>query len=35
MACPISSGDTAFRSARLTIADAFKLKQDKVMIDLR
>ena len=31
VACPISSGDTAFRSARLTIADAFKLKQDKVI----
>lgn len=31
VACPISSGDTAFRSARLTIADAFKLKQDKVV----
>lgn len=31
VACPISSGDTAFRSARLTIADAFKLKQDKIM----
>lgn len=26
--CPITSGDTAFRSARLTIADAFKIKQD-------
>lgn len=25
--CPITSGDTAFRSARLTIADAFKLNQ--------
>lgn len=29
VACPITSGDTAFRSARLTIADAFKIKQDK------
>lgn len=27
IACPISSGDTAFRSARLTIADALKLEQ--------
>jgi carbon starvation protein CstA len=27
IACPISSGDTAFRSARLTIADWFKLDQ--------
>lgn len=26
---PITSGDTAFRSARLTIADAFNIKQDK------
>ena len=29
VACPITSGDTAFRSARLTIADAFKIKQDR------
>ncbi len=29
VACPITSGDTAFRSARLTIADSFKIKQDK------
>ncbi len=28
VACPITSGDTAFRSARLTIADVFKIKQD-------
>ena len=28
VACPITSGDTAFRSARLTIADAFNIKQD-------
>ncbi|WP_331629529.1 carbon starvation CstA family protein [Terrisporobacter mayombei] len=28
VACPITSGDTAFISARLTIADAFKIKQD-------
>lgn len=27
IACPISSGDTAFRSARLTIADAMKWEQ--------
>lgn len=28
VACPITSGDTAFRSARLTISDAFNIKQD-------
>ncbi|MEA5040097.1 MAG: carbon starvation protein A [Clostridiaceae bacterium] len=28
--CPITSGDTAFRSARLTIADSFKLKQEPI-----
>lgn len=28
VACPITSGDTAFRSARLTIADSFRIKQD-------
>ncbi len=27
IACPITSGDTAFRSARLTIADWFKIDQ--------
>ena len=27
--CPISSGDTAYRSARLTIADWFKIDQSK------
>jgi carbon starvation protein CstA len=27
VACPITSGDTAFRSARLTMADAFKFNQ--------
>ena len=27
IACPITSGDTAFRSARLTIADAMKFEQ--------
>ena len=30
VACPITSGDTAFRSARLTIADALNYKQDKI-----
>ena len=29
MACPITSGDTAFRSARLTLADWIKLDQGK------
>ncbi|WP_129600718.1 carbon starvation CstA family protein [Anaerophilus nitritogenes] len=29
VACPITSGDTAFRSARLVIADALNLRQDK------
>ncbi len=28
--CPVSSGDTAFRSARLTIADWFKIDQSKL-----
>ena len=28
IACPITSGDTAFRSARLTLADWFKIEQD-------
>lgn len=31
VAAPITSGDTAFRSARLTIADAFNIKQDKLI----
>ena len=31
VACPITSGDTAFRSARLTIADAFKFKSDSLL----
>ena len=31
VACPITSGDTAFRSARLTIADWFKINQDKAV----
>lgn len=30
VACPITSGDTAFRSARLTVADMFRLPQKKV-----
>ncbi|WP_300331844.1 carbon starvation protein A [Fusobacterium sp.] len=31
VACPITSGDTAFRSARLTIADAVNYKQGPVI----
>jgi len=31
VAAPITSGDTAFRSARLTIADAFHFDQGKIM----
>ena len=34
IACPITSGDTAFRSARLTLADWFKLDQGKMKIRL-
>ncbi|MBU5483386.1 carbon starvation protein A [Clostridium sp. MSJ-11] len=30
VACPVTSGDTAFRSARLTIADSINYKQDKI-----
>ncbi len=30
IACPITSGDTAFRSARLTIADWFKIDQKAI-----
>ena len=30
VACPITSGDTAFRSARLTIADTFKFNQGPI-----
>ena len=30
IACPITSGDTAFRSARLTIADAMKFEQGPI-----
>lgn len=35
VACPITSGDTAFRSARLTIADWFKIDQDKALNRLK
>lgn len=31
VACPITSGDTAFRSIRLTIADALKINQEKAL----
>lgn len=31
VACPISSGDTAFRSARLTIADSMGMKQENII----
>lgn len=31
VACPITSGDTAFRSARLTLADTFKFKQGPIL----
>lgn len=31
VACPITSGDTAFRSARLTIADMLKIPQKKIL----
>jgi len=30
IACPITSGDTAFRSARLIIADVFRIKQSGI-----
>ena len=30
VACPVTSGDTAFRSARLTIADMLKISQKKM-----
>ena len=29
VACPITSGDTAFRSIRLTIGDSFGIDQSK------
>jgi carbon starvation protein CstA len=35
IACPITSGDTAFRSARLTIADSFNLKQGNPLARLQ
>lgn len=31
IACPISSGDTAYRSARLTLADWFKIDQKPIL----
>ena len=31
VACPITSGDTAFRSSRLLIADVFNIDQKKIM----
>ncbi|MCR5176372.1 MAG: carbon starvation protein A [Anaerovibrio sp.] len=31
IACPITSGDTAFRSARLTLADWFNVSQNKAL----
>lgn len=31
VAAPITSGDTAFRSARITIADSFKIDQGKIL----
>jgi len=31
IACPITTGDTAFRSARLTISDAFKINQKPII----
>lgn len=31
VAAPITSGDTAFRSARLTVADSFNFKQEKLI----
>ena len=31
IACPITSGDTAFRSARLTLSDWFKVKQKNMV----
>lgn len=35
IACPITSGDTAFRSARLTIADSFNFKQNEMISRLK
>ena len=34
IACPITSGDTAFRSARLVLADWFKVDQDRWKLSL-
>ena len=34
IACPITSGDTSFRAARLVIADWFKLDQDSYKVRL-
>lgn len=34
IAAPITSGDTAFRSVRLTIADAFQIDQSKIKLRL-
>ena len=31
VACPITLGDTAFRSARFRIADALRIKQDVIV----
>ena len=33
--CPITSGDTALRSARITIADQFKFSNEKIMSRLK
>ncbi|WP_407424759.1 carbon starvation protein A [Methanobrevibacter sp.] len=33
--CPITSGDTALRSARITIADEFKINNEKIMSRLQ
>ncbi len=35
IACPITSGDTAFRSARLTLADWFKIDQEEYVNRLK
>jgi len=35
IACPVTSGDTAFRSARLTIADSFNFNQSKALSRLQ
>ncbi len=35
IACPITSGDTAFRSARLTLADWFNIDQEKYVNRLK